>query len=75
MSDVELRNKDRQDIVHQLTADLAKQKSGKYRRQRILQYAKSDKLRRSYDGKCAVISGGYREYKIILQIWRIKKRR
>ena len=29
MSDLELRNKDKQDIVHQLTADLAKQKSGK----------------------------------------------
>ena len=37
MSDLELRNKDKQDIVHQLTADLAKQKSGKYLAQDILQ--------------------------------------
>ena len=29
ISDLELRDKDRQDIVHQLTTDLAKQKSGK----------------------------------------------
>ena len=28
VADLELRNKDRKDIVHQLTSDLAKQKDG-----------------------------------------------
>ena len=37
MSDLELRNKDKQDIVHQLTADLAKQKSGKCLAQNIFE--------------------------------------
>ncbi len=30
VADLELRNKDRKDIVHQLTSDLAKQKDGKH---------------------------------------------